>query len=81
MSRKKIVVAVLVGAAVAGVAIYFLKTADGKQELKRLKETGKATADTFKALGEEIERNVNQARKEERNRAVKSFVKQVWEEA
>lgn len=72
MKQKKLLVSILIGAAVGGAAFYFLATKSGKEELGRLKKTGKATANVFNALGEEVERNVNQARKEERNRALKA---------
>jgi gas vesicle protein len=75
MKRKKLVVSILVGAAVAGAAIYFLGTSNGKKEAARLKKTGSAIAGVFKTLGKEVARNVKQARKEERIKALKAFVR------
>lgn len=76
MTRKKLIVSIVIGAAVAGAAIYLLGTKSGKKEWNRLKKEGKVTADVFTALGEEVARNVDQARKEERNRELKAIVQE-----
>jgi hypothetical protein len=76
MKRKKLIISILIGAAVGGATFYFLATKSGKEELKRLKKTGSVTADTFKILGEEVTRNVKQARKEERKKALKAAVQE-----
>lgn len=75
MKRKKLIVSILVGAAVAGIVIYFLGTKSGKKEWQGLKKTGKVTSDTFKLLGKEVARNVDQAQKEERNRELKTALR------
>lgn len=79
MKRKKLIVSILVGAAVAGAAIYLLGTDSGKKELARLKKTGSVVAGTFKTLGKEVSRNVKQARKEERAAALKAYVREALE--
>lgn len=76
MQRKKLIAFLLIGAAVGGTAVYFLATKSGKKEWKGLKKTGSVTADTFKILGEELNRNVKQARKEERKKALKAAVQE-----
>ena len=76
MKRKKLILSILLGAAVGGAAIYLLGTKKGKKELRGLKKTGKVMADTFKTLGKEVARNEKQARKDERNKALKAFVQQ-----
>lgn len=78
MKRKKLIVSLLVGAAVGGVVFYYLGTKSGKQEWARMKKTGKVTADTFKILKEEVARNVKQERKAERNRKIKAFVQEAF---
>lgn len=79
MKRKKLIISILVGAAVAGTALYLIGTKSGKKELARLKKTGSVTAGVFKTLGEEATRNLKQARKQERNRALKAYVQEAWE--
>ena len=74
MKRKKVIVSILIGAAFGTIAVYFLATKSGRKELERLKKTGKVTADVFNTLGEEVARNVDQARKEERKKAFKAAV-------
>ena len=76
MKRKKLIVAILIGAAIGGAVIYLLGTKSGKKELEDLKKTGKVMADTFKTFGKEVKRNEKQARKEERNEALKAFVQE-----
>ncbi len=76
MKRKKLIVSILLGAAVGGVVIYFLGTKKGKKELAELKKTGKVLGDTFKTLGKEVERNEKQARKEDRNKMLKAVVQE-----
>lgn len=74
MKRKKIIISLLVGVAVAGVAFYLLGTKSGQKELKRLKKTGNATAGTFKTLQKEVAKNLKDARKAERIRALKEYL-------
>lgn len=76
MKRKKLIISILVGAAVAGTAFYLFGTKSGQKEVGRLKKTGSVTAETFKALGKEVERNLKQERKHERNEALKAFVEE-----
>ena len=76
MKWKTLITAILVGAAVGGVAFYLLRTKSGKKEWQRLKKTGKATADAFKTLGEEVARNAAQESKEERANEWKAFVRE-----
>ena len=79
MKRKTIFLSLLIGVAVGGAAFYLLGTKSGKKEWRRLKKTGEVTADTFKTLGKEVKRNLDQARKEERNRALKAAVREALE--
>ena len=79
MNRKTILLSLLVGVAVGGAAFYLLGTQSGKIEWKRLMKTGAVTADTFKTLGKEMKRNMDQARKEERSRALKAAVREALE--
>jgi gas vesicle protein len=76
MKRKKLIISILVGAAVAGAAFYLLGTANGKKELSRLKKTGSATAGTFKTLKKEVARNMKQARREEEVKALKAYMRE-----
>lgn len=76
MKRKKVIVSILVGAAVASAAFYLLGTKSGKKTLKGLKKTGKVTADTFKAFEKEMVRNVRQEEKKQMAGALKTFVQE-----
>ena len=76
MKRKKLIVSILVGAAVAGAAFYFLGTKGGKKTWQGLKKTGKVTADTFSTFEKEMARNVKQEEKEEMAGALKAFVRE-----
>ncbi|HVF98006.1 MAG TPA: hypothetical protein VM871_11820 [Flavisolibacter sp.] len=78
MKRKKLIISILVGAAVAGAAIYLMGTKSGKKELKRLKKTSSVTTGVFKTLGKEVARNLKQTRKEERIKALKAYVREAW---
>ena len=75
MTRKKLIISILVGAAVTGTAIYLFGTASGKKEWKRLKKTGSVAAGTFTTLGKEIARNRKQEKKETMLKALKAY----WE--
>ena len=76
MKRKKLIISILVGVAAAGVTIYLMGTRSGKKEATRLKKTSSVAADAFKTLAKEVARNIKQARKEERIKALKAFVQE-----
>lgn len=74
MKRKKLIISILVGAAVVGAAIYLLATPNGKKELNNLKKTGSLAAGTVKTFKKELERNLKQARREEERKALKAYM-------
>jgi len=76
MKRKKLILSILVGAAIGGAAFYFLATKQGKKEFGRMKKTGKVTVDTFKTLGDEVARNVKKGRKDERKKVLKAVLQE-----
>ncbi|HZH65707.1 MAG TPA: hypothetical protein VEY10_12510 [Flavisolibacter sp.] len=76
MKRKKLIISILVGAAVAGATIYLLTTPSGKKELSKLKKTGGLAAGALKTFKKEVERNIKQAQKEERIRMLKAYVQE-----